>query len=202
MKKTVVVAVLGGVLLFVLLLSFLTFRTGSIVTAFAYLNGSTFSVSPQEIDLGSHDPGTEHDVTFHLRNFSGENIGVVGEASGCSCAFAGELPIVVPPKEIIPIKVHIKLPKYRRFYDQEVTLMVETKGRTLLYPVRVTATVPNPLPPPAEDETSAETGHATESEPATEGEEETGAEEPAEAGDGREYTDSVSVPSEEIPPTP
>ena len=142
----------GGVIIFAIMIAILAFKTGGIRSVFAYLNGRTFTISPQRVDLGDCEPGSTKVAVFHLNNFSKHDIRVSGEFSGCSCTFVEKLPVIAYAKEIIDIEISIKLPKYKQHYDQQITLIVVTEDRTLMVPVRVVAFIPNPLPLPQNTE--------------------------------------------------
>jgi len=124
---------------------------GSLNAAAAWLNGKSFSIEPRTVSLENREPGVEEIVTFHLRNLSSNEISVVGEKSSCSCVFSENIPIVAQPKETVELKVRAQLPKYKSDYDQTILLMVATPKKLEISPVRIIASIPNPLPPPDAD---------------------------------------------------
>jgi hypothetical protein len=151
MKKQRLMFVVGGAFLLVLIFAVFDFWIAGRGAGGPWPFGKSFVISPTTIDLGDREPGTNEIVTFHLTNLSKKEISVVGERSGCSCAFSENVPVSAQPNETIHINVRVRLPKYGSSYDQTILLMVSTSKELVLSPVRVTAKVPNPLPEPGEE---------------------------------------------------
>lgn len=131
---------------------------GNFDMTIAFLKGEPFYISPRLVHLESMDPGAEEVVTFQLKNFTPADISVVGEKSSCSCAFAENIPIKVGPKKTAEVKIRVVLPKYTKEYDQMVLLMIATSKKLKMTPVRVTASIPNPLPKPKEEDSNGGIG--------------------------------------------
>ncbi|MDO4588088.1 MAG: hypothetical protein Q4C95_12470 [Planctomycetia bacterium] len=142
-------------IIFVLLLVGFIAYFGSLDAAASWLRGESFSIEPRNVFLDNREPGTEEVVTFHLKNLTSEEISVVGEKSSCSCAFSENIPIVAKPKETVELKVRVRLPKYQSDYDQTILFMVATPKKLEMPSVRIVASIPNPLPMPDADGSSA-----------------------------------------------
>lgn len=155
--KSIAFSILGGIALFAVLLGAVIWCFGSLGAAICWLNGESFYVFPKTIHLENREPGTEEIVTFRLQNLSNNDISVVGEKSSCSCAFSENIPITAKAKEMVELKVRVKLPKYKSDYDQTILFMVTTPEKLEMSPVRISASIPNPLPIPDKTETIADT---------------------------------------------
>lgn len=149
MKKMILPVLVTSVLLFAILISALVLYTGGFASAFAYLNGKPFTITPRKCDLGNREPATEEVVTFLLNNFSEKEVVITGELSGCACTLVEGLPITVHPKETEKIQVRTRLPKYKSVFDQKITFIIKTQDVTLLSSVQITAFIPKPLPIPS-----------------------------------------------------
>jgi hypothetical protein len=132
-------------------------RLGGIGQMIAYMNGESIYVSPGILNLGSFEAGIKTVAIFHLTNLTSQEISVVGERSSCSCAFSETIPITAAPRKTVDLKINVHLPEYESSYDQTVTLMIAEPKRLVMYPVRITAKIPNPLSEPAEDQISNDT---------------------------------------------
>jgi hypothetical protein len=112
------------------------------------LNGQSVYVYPKKINLDNQQPETETAVTFYMKNLTSKEISVVGEKSSCTCAFSEKIPITAKPHETVELKINIHLPKEETDYDQIISFMVAEPQHLVMYPVQVTATIPNPLTKP------------------------------------------------------
>lgn len=80
---------------------------------------------------------------------------IVGERSSCTCTFSEKIPVTAPPGKTVALKINARLPKYDSSFDQTVTFMIQEPKRLVMEPVRITATIPSPLPKPATDSSDA-----------------------------------------------
>ncbi|MDR1924795.1 MAG: DUF1573 domain-containing protein [Planctomycetaceae bacterium] len=145
---------IGTVAVLVLLICTVAFFWfGEFNTFVAYFKGESFVISPAFCDLGVNEAGKERDAVFELTNFTSEPISIIGETSGCNCVFTESLPITAKPHKTVKIKIKSQLPRYTANYDQTITLMVADSDRLVMSPVRIIATINNPLPPPASPST-------------------------------------------------
>jgi len=151
MKKyrILLLSIFGGTALFLLFVGAGVHCFGGTRQFLAFVNGKPLYLSPRQIDLGSHEAGTEIVAVLKMTNLASKEITVVGEKSSCSCAFSEQIPIVAAPGKTVDIKINVRLPKYDSSYDQMVIFMVAEPNRLGMHPVRITATIPNPLPRPA-----------------------------------------------------
>jgi len=147
-RKKLLVSLIGGLCLFVVLMLGMIGWFGSIAASMAWLNGEAIYVYPKKIDLGNQEPGTETVATFYMKNLTSKEISVVGEKSSCTCAFSEKNPITAKPGKTAELRVNIHLPKHESAYDQMISFMVAEPTRLAMHPVLVTATIPNPLPVP------------------------------------------------------
>ncbi len=145
-----VFAFLGGLVLFLMLLGCAVLKFGGLVSLTAYLNGESVCIHPKTLDLGPNEAGTETIAMFRMQNLTSREISVVGEKSSCRCAFSEHIPITAAPGKTVDVKITVRLPKYDKEYDQTITLMVAEPDRLAMHPVRIIATIPQPLPRPAE----------------------------------------------------
>ena len=147
----------GAVGLFLLFFCFGILWFGSVGAFIAYINGQVVYLSPRMLDLGSHEAGVETAAVFKMTNLSSKEVSVIGERSSCgSCTFSEQIPIVAASGKTVDLKINVLLPEYDTSYDQTITFLVAEPNRLAMYPVRIKATIPNPLPRPTEDQTSDE----------------------------------------------
>ena len=140
----------GSTALFLLILCTGIYWLGGVGSFVAYINGQPVYLLPRLLDLGSREANDKATAVFKLTNLSSKLISVVGVRSSCNCAFSEQIPIVVSPGKTIDLKLNIQLPKYDSSYDQTITFMVAESNRLAMHPVRITATIPNPLIRPVE----------------------------------------------------
>ena len=162
-KRNVLFSLVGAAALFLLLFAIGTHYFGGIGQFLAFVNGQPLYLLPRQIDLGSHEPGTELPAVFKLTNLASKEISVVGARTSCDCALPEGIPIAVPPGKTIDLDIKVRLPKYESSYDQTIIFMIAEPNKLGMHPVRITATIPIPLPrpvadksEPAEDETTLE----------------------------------------------
>jgi hypothetical protein len=153
--KTLFLSLIGGAVIFFSLLCASAFWSGGFGQLLAYINGEAIYVFPQTIHLGSCEAGKETVAVFHLTNLTSQEIPVIGERSSCTCTFSETIPITAPPGKTIELKINAHLPKYDSSFDQTVTLMIQEPKHLAMHPVRITATIPNPLAKPAADSNDA-----------------------------------------------
>jgi hypothetical protein len=147
--RSLLVSLLGGVVLFLVFVGGGAVWCGGFGQLMAKISGNAVFVRPKMLDLGSLEAGIETVAVFKMTNLVSGDISVVGERSSCDCAFSEKIPIVIPPGKTIDIKISVRLPKYDSSYDQSLVFMVAEPSRLGLHPVRVTATIPHPLPRPS-----------------------------------------------------
>jgi len=143
-------SIFGGIALFLLFFCVGILWFGGVGPLIAYINGQSVHLMPRLLDLGSQEPDAETVAVFRLHNLSSKEISVVGERSSCNCAFSEQIPIVAAPGKSADLKINVHLPKYDFSYDQTITFMVAEPNRLAMHPVRITATIPNPLIQPVE----------------------------------------------------
>lgn len=150
MKK---IAAFAGLALFAVLAAagFLLTERGRTALERLYY-GRPFVIYPDRIDLGDCEAGAEMTATFYLKNFSGREISIIAEKSTCPCLFSVNLPLTAEPGKTAELKVCARLSKYAPDYDHALLLTVAERGEALaICPVRVTASVPEPLEPTQEE---------------------------------------------------
>lgn len=125
-------------------------RFGGVKPFVAYLNGKVVYLDKKTLDIGQCEAGAKTVAIFHMTNLSSKEISVVGEKSSCGCAFAEQIPIVAAPGATVEVRIGVHLPLHGTTYDQTVLLMVAEPTRLAMHPVRITATVSNPIPRPIE----------------------------------------------------
>jgi hypothetical protein len=148
--KQLLISVVIGTMIFVATMTVMFYCFGSMGTTMAYLNGQSVYIYPKKLDLGNQEPDTEAAAVFKMKNLTAKDISVVGEKSTCTCMFSEKIPITAQAGKTIELRIKIHLPKDEGGYDQIISLMVAEPNRLAMYPVRVTATIPNPLPQPVE----------------------------------------------------
>jgi hypothetical protein len=144
-SKKILVSGLGGIGLFVLVLLGAVVWFGNVGTMIAYVNGEAVYLYPKNMNFGNQKPGSEIVSVFYMKNMTSQEVSVVGEESSCDCVSSTELPITARAGETIELRVKAQLPKYRKDYDQVISFIVAEPERLVMHPVRVTATIPNPL---------------------------------------------------------
>lgn len=145
----IVVTVSVLVLAFAVLV-FAAIQLGGVSPLWVWLNGEAVFIRSTTMDFGSCEAGAEMVAVFKMQNLTSKEVSVVGEKSSCSCAFSEKIPISIPAWQTADIRIGVHLPKYTNSYDQTVLLMVAEPKRLALHPVRIVASIPNPLPRPAE----------------------------------------------------
>jgi hypothetical protein len=143
--RKLIASTFGGIALFLMLLGCAILWRGGFGQLVAFVNGESVYISPKTLNLGSFEAGKETIAVFHLTNLTSQDVSVVGERSSCNCAFSEKIPITAASGKTVELKINIHLPKYDSAYDQTVTFMIAEPKRLAMYPVRITATIPNPL---------------------------------------------------------
>ena len=154
MKKVLrltTVLCLGGGCLVLLVLCLTSWKFGGWEPLKAYLNGEVVYLAPKTLSLGDCETDAETVAIFKMANLASKEVSVVGEHSSCDCAFSDEIPIFIPSGKTVDLKVNVRLPKYNSSYDQTLVFMVAEPSKLGMHPVRVTATISNPLPRPIEE---------------------------------------------------
>jgi len=151
-NQHIFISLAGGIILFLLFGGGFVLWFGGLGQLIAYNNGESVYIVHKTLNLGSCEAGTKTVAVFRMTNLSSKEVSVVGERSSCNCAFSEKIPITVQPGKTIDLKINIQLPKHDTAYDQSITFMVAEPNRLAMHPVRVTATIPNPLPQPIESE--------------------------------------------------
>jgi hypothetical protein len=150
-RRSILFAFVGAIALFLILFGIGGYYFGGFGQFLAFVNSKPLYISPRQIDLGSHEVGTETVAVFMMTNLSSKEISIVGERSSCNCAFSEGFPISILPGKTADLKVNVRLPKYDSSYDQTIIFMVAEPNKLGMHPVRITATIPNPLPRPVEE---------------------------------------------------
>jgi effector-binding domain-containing protein len=154
--KQWLISVVIGTGIFITTIVAMFYWFGSIGATMAYLNGQSVYVYPKKIDLDNQKPGTETVAVFYMKNLTSKKISVIGEKSSCACAFSEKIPITVPARQTVELRIKIHLPKYENDYNQIISFMVAEPKYLVMHPVQVTAKTPNPLekPTPVESKKS------------------------------------------------
>jgi hypothetical protein len=129
----------SGLILFVLLFVIGIFRFSGVLPLVAFLNGSTFYITPQTLNLGECPADSQTVAVFHFTNLISQKISIVGERSSCSCAATEKLPKVIPPLQTLDVRINVHLPMTGTF-DQTVTLLIQEPDKLRMHPVQITAT--------------------------------------------------------------
>ncbi|MBO7723462.1 MAG: DUF1573 domain-containing protein, partial [Thermoguttaceae bacterium] len=109
------------------------------------------TITPSEVDLGQlelSEDNTEQYATFMITNNYSKNISIVGQQRTCSCASCMNIPLDIEPKQSAELKVKAYLSRYYPEFEQSITFSISTPKYLVQIPVRVKATVLNPLPRP------------------------------------------------------
>jgi len=141
----------GAAMLCLLLFSTGVYWFGGVGQFMTFVNGKSVYFPMHQIDLGNCEPGIESVAVFKMTNLASREISVVGERSSCNCAFSEKIPIVIPSGKTVDIRITVRLPKYESSYDQTIIFMVAEPRKLGMHPVRITATIPNPLTRPIEE---------------------------------------------------
>ena len=109
------------------------------------------TITPSEVDLGQLELGednTEQYATFTITNNYSKKISIVRQQRTCSCASCMNIPLDIGPKQSAELKVKAYLSRYYPEFEQSITFSISTPKYLVQIPVRVKATVLNPLPRP------------------------------------------------------
>ena len=151
-RRNVVFSLVGATALFLLLFGIEIHWFGGVGQFFAFLIGKPLYLTPRTLDLGAHEAGVETVAVFKMTNLASKEISVVGERSSCNCAFSEQIPITAAPGKTVDIRIKARLPKYESSYDQTIIFMIVEPYKLGMHPVRIRATIPDPLPRPVDDE--------------------------------------------------
>lgn len=146
--RNLFLSIFGSAALFLLLFYIGVFWLGGVGQFLAFVNGKPLYLLPRQVDLGSHDAGTETIAVFKMTNLASKEISIVGGRSSCDCALPEGIPITIQPGKTVDLTVGVRLPRFDSSYDQTIIFMVAEPNRLGMHPVRITATIPNPLPRP------------------------------------------------------
>ena len=117
------------------------------------------TITPSEVDLGQlelSEDNTEQYATFTITNNYSKKISIVGQQRTCSCASCMNIPLDIEPKQSAELKVKAYLSRDYPEFEQSITFSISTPKYLVQIPVRVKATVLNPLPRPEKDGQSQE----------------------------------------------
>jgi len=147
-RRNLLLSLSGGLALFFLFFGAGVLWFGGTGQFLAFVNGKPLYLSPRHIDLGAHEAGTETTAIFKMTNLASREISIVGARTGCDCTLPEDMPIAIPPGKTVDLEIGVRLPRFESSYDQTVIFMVAEPNRLGMHPVRITATIPNPLPRP------------------------------------------------------
>ena len=117
------------------------------------------TITPLEIDLGQlelDELDVEKYATCTITNGNRKKISIVGQQRTCSCASCMNIPLDIEPKQSAELKVKAYLSRYYPEFDQSITFSISTSKCLLQIPVRVKATIVNPLPRPEKGDQTQE----------------------------------------------
>lgn len=81
---------------------------GSVGSALAYLKGDRLIADRYSVSFGEAEQGQRPVVTFGVKNTSNRKITIVGAKTLCTCIFAENLPLSIPPRNRCSIRVAVK----------------------------------------------------------------------------------------------
>jgi hypothetical protein len=98
---------------------------GSIPSAVAYLQGDRLIANRYLQSFGEVEQGQHAVVTFELTNASSREITILGARTLCTCVFAEDLPLSIPPRIRRTISVAIKTDSREGPIQQPVYLFTD-----------------------------------------------------------------------------
>ncbi len=107
----------------------------------AYLRGQSVHVSPQRVELGERQAGTNVDLSISVRNLTRKELSIVGQRSTCLCLVAKPMPIMLPSRASVAIPVQLRLASSVEQYQQGIVFMVAERDRLSMHPVAIQAIV-------------------------------------------------------------
>ena len=116
------------------------------------LKGAETFLYPNEIDLGDFAPGATTSTTFRAYNFTSNEIEITSAITTCGCVTHEELPKMIPAHSVVDLTIDVHFPKYKPDFDQSVTYLISESRGMAMRKARILASIPNPLPPPPENE--------------------------------------------------
>jgi len=125
---------------------------GSVSSALAYLSGDRLLADRRSESFGEVDQGQRLTIRFALANTSRREIRVLGAKTRCTCVFAEDLPLSVPPTGRRAIKIAVNTDSLIGPIRQPIFLYTDFPGQSkveLLVVGRVRASGARPRGPGA-----------------------------------------------------
>ncbi|MDR3109226.1 MAG: DUF1573 domain-containing protein [Planctomycetaceae bacterium] len=151
LNKKLVISLIGGTIIFLILIGVVGGWFGGVGQLIAYINGESVYFFPTTIDIGQCEAGEKTVVVFHMTNLTSKDITIVSEQSSCPCTVSEQMPITAPSGKTIDLKINVTLSKYDSSFDQTVAFFTNERDKLVIHPVRIVATIPVPLPKPVVD---------------------------------------------------
>jgi len=89
-------------------LSLASYCFGSLGSALAYLKGDRLLADRRSQSFGEVERGQRPVVSFGLTNASDRKITILGAKTQCTCVFAEDLPLTIPPRSRRSVKVAVR----------------------------------------------------------------------------------------------
>ena len=103
-------------------------RFGSIASGVAYLRGDRLIPDTYFKSFGSVVKGSSPVVEFKLNNLTRHPITVFGAKFSCACTVPADLPMVLPPGEVTPLRVQIHTSSKFGVFSEFIRLYTNIPG--------------------------------------------------------------------------
>jgi hypothetical protein len=110
-------------LLFLVALALYAF--GSFGPALDYLKGDRLMADRSSRSFGEVEQGQRLTIVYELTNASGREITILGAKTNCTCVFAEELPLSVPPRSRRAIKIAVNTDSRDGLIQESISLFTD-----------------------------------------------------------------------------
>ena len=117
-----------AILIFLSILGYGVYRTGSVKNTFNYLSGQRIFLSSESEDLGLVTPKSVLAIQVKIANFSSEKCTILGFGTSCGCLRSqSEFPIVLGPNETMCLILNLSTPSdYGQDFSVTATVYTST----------------------------------------------------------------------------
>ena len=115
-----------------LVLVFAMMWFGSLASALAYLAGERLIVDTRSKSFGTIEMGKGATLTFHVTNYSGRPITILGSESSCSCVVTSDLPKRILPGERGDLRIDFRNRSLSGWISERATFFTDNPSQTRL----------------------------------------------------------------------
>lgn len=108
-----------------------SWKAGSLLLAWPYLQGQELVISPQSMDLGSLQPNASINRSIEFTNIGNKAITLIGSQSSCSCIAPDNYPITILPRSSHTLPLKFATSKEPGIIDLNVKIFTDCPKHTV-----------------------------------------------------------------------